>query len=89
MFLAVIRRVFSEKNSIIDVSLGLKYTSEVMVKDNTLLHKVIDLLCSMINPFNQAEMERLYNIATEKGASVDTEQLLLSVNDRGEIQFIS
>ena len=55
-----------------------------MVKDNTLLHKVIDLLCAMMNPFDQADKESLYNIATEKAASVDTKELLLSVNVRGE-----
>ena len=64
----------------------------VMVKDNKLLHKVIDLLCAMMNPFDPADKERLYNIATGKAASADTEKFLLSVNVRGEIakkSFIS
>ena len=52
----------------------------VMVKDNILLHKVIDLLCAMVNPFDPADKERLYNIATGKAASADTEKFLLSVN---------
>lgn len=51
----------------------------------TLSHKVIDLLCTMMNLFDQADKERLYNIATGNAASVDTEQFLLSVNLRGEI----
>ena len=55
------------------------------MEDNTLLHKVIDLLCTMMNPFNQAGKEIFYNIATGKTASVDTEQFLLNVNVRGEI----
>ena len=63
-----------------------------MVKDNTLLHKVTDLLCAMMNPFDPADKERLYNIATGKAASADTEKFLLSVNVTGEIakkSFIS
>ena len=52
----------------------------VMVEDNKLLHKVIDLLCAMMNPFDPADKERLYNIATGKAASADTEKFLLSVN---------
>ena len=62
----------------------------VMGKDITLL--VIDLLCAMMNPFDQADKKRLYNIATGKAAFVDTEQFLLSVNVRGEVakkNFIS
>ena len=54
-------------------------------KDSTLL--VIDL-CAMINPFDQADKKRLYNIATGKAAFVDTEQFLLSVNVRGDIAKI-
>ena len=64
----------------------------VMVKYNKLLHKVIDLLCAMKNPFDPADKERLYNIATGKPASADTEKFLLSVNVTGEIvkkSFIS
>ena len=57
----------------------------VMVKDNKLLHKVIDLLCAMMNPFDPADKKRLYNIATGKPASADTENFLLSVNVTGEI----
>ena len=63
-----------------------------MVKYNKLLHKVIDLLCAMMNPFDPADKERLYNIATGKAASADTEKFLLSVNVTGEIakkSFIS
>ena len=52
----------------------------------TLSHKVIDLLCTTMNLFDQADKERLYNIVTGKAASVDTEQFLLSVNVRGEMQ---
>ena len=40
----------------------------------------------MMNLFDQADKERLYNIATGNAASVDTEQFLLSVNVRGEMQ---
>ena len=40
----------------------------------------------MMNLFDQADKERLYIIATGKAASVDTEQFLLSVNVRGEMQ---
>ena len=29
----------------------------LVVEDNTLLHKVIDLLCAMMNPFDQADKE--------------------------------
>ena len=54
-------------------------------KDSTLL--VIDL-CAMINPFDQADKKRLYNIATGIAAFVDTEQFLLSVNVRGDIAKI-
>lgn len=39
-----------------------------------------------MNLFDQADKERLYNIVTGKAASVDTEQFLLSVNVRGEMQ---
>ena len=73
-----------------DVSQYLRHG--VMVKDNKLLHKVIDLLCAMMNPFDPADKERLYNIATGKAASADTEKFLLSVNVTGEIakkSFIS
>ena len=53
----------------------------------TLSHnKVIDLLCTTMNLFDQADKARLYNIATGKAASVHTEQFLLSVNVRGEMQ---
>ena len=72
-----------------DVSQYLRHG--VMVKHNTLLHKVIDLLCAMMNPFDQAEKEALYNIATGKCTFVNTEQFLC-VNVRGEIakkSFIS
>ena len=55
-----------------------------MVKDNTLLYKVIDLLCVMMNQFDQADKKKLYNSATGKAGSVDIEQFLLSVNVRGE-----
>ena len=50
------------------------------------------LLCALVNPFDQAEKERLCNMATGKTASVDTELFLLTVNYRGEIpknNFIS
>ena len=73
-----------------DVSQYLRHG--VMVKDNKLLHKVIDLLCAMMNPFDPADKERLYNIATGKTASADTEKFLLSANVTGEIaknSFIS
>ena len=46
----------------------------------------------MMNPFDPADKERLYNIATGKAASADTEKFLLSVNVTGEIakkSFIS
>ena len=62
-----------------------------MVKDNTLLHKIIDL-CAMMNPFDQVDKARSYNIARGKAASVDTEQFLLTVNVTGKISkksFIS
>ena len=42
----------------------------------------------MINPFDQADKKRLYNIATGKAVFVDTEQFLLSVNVRGDIAKI-
>ena len=45
------------------------------MRDNTLLHKVIDLLYAMMNPFDPADKERLYNVATGKAASADTEKL--------------
>ena len=64
----------------------------IMVKVNMLLHEVIDLLCAKMNPFDQADKERLYNIATGKAASVDTEPFLLSMNVREKIaekSFIS
>ena len=57
----------------------------VVVEGNTLLHKVIDLLCAMMNPFDQADKKIFYNIATGKAVSVDTEQFLLNVNVRVEI----
>ena len=66
-----------------DVSQYLRHG--VMVKHNTLLHKVIDLLCAMMNPFDQADKKIFYNIATGKAVSVDTEQFLLNVNVRVEI----
>ena len=66
-----------------DVSQYLRHG--VIVKDNTLLHTVIDLLCAMMNSFDQSDNERLYNIATGKAASVDTKQFLLNGNVRGEI----
>ena len=66
-----------------DVSQYLRHG--VMVKSNLQLHKVIDLLCAMMNPFDQADKERLYNIGTGKDASVDTKQFLLNVNVRGEM----
>ena len=65
---------------------------EVMVEDNILLHKVIDLPYAMMNPFDPAVKEKLYNIATGKAAAADTEKVLLSVSVRGEIakkSFIS
>ena len=46
----------------------------------------------MMNPFDPADKERLYNIGTGKAASADTEKFLLSVNVTGEIakkSFIS
>ena len=52
----------------------------------------MDLLCAMMNPFDPADKERLYNIATGKPASADAEKFLLSVNVTGEIakkSFIS
>ena len=33
-----------------------------------------------MNPFNQTDYERLYNIATGKATSLDTEEVLLAVN---------
>ena len=53
------------------------------MKEITLLHKVTDLLCKIMNPFNQTDKER-YNIVTGKAASVDAKEFLLSVNVRGE-----
>ena len=61
-----------------DVSQYLRHG--VMVQDNKLLHKVIDLLCAIMNPFDPAGKERLFNIATGKATSADTEKFLLSVN---------
>ena len=46
----------------------------------------------MMNPFDPADKEKLYNIETRKAASADTERFLLSVNVTGEIakkSFIS
>ena len=40
----------------------------------------------MMNPLDPADKERLYNIATGKAASADTEKFLLSVNVRGKLQ---
>ena len=34
----------------------------------------------MMNPFNQTDNERLYNIATGKAASLDTDEALLAEN---------
>ena len=73
-----------------DVSQYLRHG--VMVKDNAILHKVLNLLSELMNPFKQNDKERLYNIATGKAASSDTEEFLLSVNKRGEtarMTFIS
>ena len=46
----------------------------------------------MMNPFGPDDQERLYNVATAKTASADTEKFLISVNVRREIakkSFIS
>ena len=39
----------------------------------------------MMNPFGPDDQERLYNVATAKTASADTENFLISVNVRREI----
>ena len=36
--------------------------------------------CEMMNPFNQTDNERLYNIATGKAAYLYTAEVLLTVN---------
>ena len=38
----------------------------------------------MMNAFNQTDQKRLYNIATRKAASADTEEFSVSVNIRRE-----
>ena len=49
-----------------------------MVKDNTLLFKVIGLIREAISPFTQNKRSPLVNIATGKVASQETEQFLLN-----------
>ena len=48
----------------------MKYST--MVKDNTLLFKVIDLIREAISPFTQNKGSSLVNIATGKVASQET-----------------
>ena len=48
-----------------------------MVKDNTLIRKVADLLCEMINLFKQTGKERLYTNSKLKVVSADAEEFLL------------
>ena len=45
-----------------------------------LRHGVINILCEMMNPFNQIDNERLYNTATGKAAYPYTAGVLLNVN---------
>ena len=45
-----------------------------------LRHGVIKNLLEMINPFNQTDSERLYNIATGMAAYLYTAEVLLTVN---------
>ena len=49
-------------------------------KNEDLRHGVLNLLCEMMNPFNQTDNEKLYNIATGSAASLDTEEVLLTAN---------
>ena len=49
-----------------------------MVKDNTLLFKVIGLIREAISPFTQNKGSSLVSIATGKVASQETEQFLLN-----------
>ena len=44
-----------------------------------LRHGVINLF-QMMNPFNQTDNDRLYNIATGKAACLYTEEVLLTMN---------
>ena len=48
-----------------------------MVKDNTLIRKVADLLCEIINLFKQTGKERLYTNSKLKVSSADAEEFLL------------
>ena len=54
-----------------------------MVKNNTLLFKVIGLIRETINPFTQNKGSALVNIATGKVASLETEQFLLNFQEYG------
>ena len=57
--------------------LNQKKTQDVL---QYLRHGVLNLLCEMVNPFNQTDSKRLYNIATGKAASLYAEEALLTVN---------
>ena len=54
-----------------DILQYMKYST--MVKDNTLLFKVIGLIRETINPFTQNKGSPLVNIATGKVTSPETE----------------
>ena len=60
-----------------DILQYMKYST--MVKDNTLLFKVIGLIREAISPFTQNKGSPLVNIATGKVASQETEQCLLNL----------
>ena len=53
-------------------------------KDNEALHNVISVIQDTMNPFDEIEKGHLYNIATGKAASTETEDFLLNIQEKGE-----
>ena len=55
-----------------------------MKKDNEVLHNVINLIQDTMSPFDDIEKQHLYNIATGKSVSTETENFLLNIQENGE-----
>ena len=53
-------------------------------KDNEALHNVISVIQDTMNSFDEIEKDHLYNIATGKAASTETEDFLLNIQGKGE-----
>ena len=55
-----------------------------MKRDNDTIHNVVNVIKDCMNPFdNLSEENHLYNIATGKPTSVETEQFLLNITEIG------